>query len=68
MIWTWSPISAVSGDGDPAAPAVLRQKAKVHFAIGVAAEDGLSPVAALRDVVPAAGHDNPCHSRHDDYG
>jgi len=62
------PHQAISGDGDPAAPAVLRQEAEVHFAIDVAEEDCLLPVAALRDVVPAAGHDDPRYSRHDYYG
>jgi len=58
------PHQAVPRDSERRSPAMLRQQAKIHHAVGLVKEDGLLPVPALRDVMPASRHHHARHSSH----
>jgi len=50
---------AIAGDGDAVSVAVAAEQVYVELAVRIVEEDGLAVVAALGDVMPAAGqHDS----------
>jgi hypothetical protein len=57
---------AIASDPDFVPRTVVAQQLQVKLPLGVLRENRLLAISTLRDVMPAAGHDNPCdpcHSR-----
>jgi len=53
---------AVAHDSDGVASTVLAQQLEVKGAVCIFEKPSLPMVSALRDVVPAVGHHDACHS------